>query len=72
MADGARPQPGWGEALAVGAVAVAVVLGAAVGTGFLPDDLQRVVFRTPLLIVILLLVTGGLLWRLVRRTPPAP
>jgi heme A synthase len=70
VADAGRRQPGWYEALAVGAVAVAVVLGAAIGTSLLPPDIQAIVFRTPLLIVILVVVTGGLLWRLVGRRPP--
>jgi hypothetical protein len=55
-------------------VAVAVVglaLGAAVLTGLLPPAGQDVVFRTPLVIVVLLVGTVGLMIRLALRRPPA-
>lgn len=71
MADGARVV-GWREVLIVAAVAVAVVLGAAILTAVLPTDLQRVVFHTPLLIVVLIVGTGFVLWRLATRRPPEP
>ncbi len=70
MAEGARTF-GWREALLVGAVVAGVVLGLAVGTSLLPADAQRLVFRTPLLIVILVAGTALVLLRLVRR-PPQP
>ena len=56
--------------LAAGAC-VAVVLGAAVITSLLPSDAQAVVFRTPLLIVVLIVGTAAALWRIARPRPPA-
>ena len=64
-------QPGWREVLLVAAAAVAVVLGAAVLTSILPTGLQEVVFHSPLAIVVLIVGTGWLLWRISRR-PPGP
>jgi uncharacterized membrane protein len=69
VADRAR-SVGWGEVLIVGAVAVAVVLGAAILTSVLPTDAQRVIFHTPLLIAVLILGTGFVLWRVATRRPP--
>ena len=65
-------QPGWREVVLVAAVAVAVVMGAAVLTSFLPTNLQEVVFRTPLAIVVLIVGTAWLLWRIARRPPGPP
>jgi uncharacterized iron-regulated membrane protein len=56
----------------VAAAAVAVVLGAAVATSVLPTSAQEVVFHTPLTIVVLIVGTGWLLWRIARRGPGAP
>ena len=50
MAEDARAF-GWREAILVGAIVAGVVLGLAIGTSLLPADAQRLVFRTPLLIV---------------------
>jgi FtsH-binding integral membrane protein len=58
------------EVAVVAALAVATVLGAAILTSVLPVDLQRVVFHTPLLILVLVVATGGLLWRIATRRPP--
>ncbi|HEX7951300.1 MAG TPA: hypothetical protein VF494_13195 [Candidatus Limnocylindrales bacterium] len=58
------------EVLLVAGVAVAVVLGAAVLTSALPTDAQRLIFHTPLLIVVLVAGTAGLLWRIATRRPP--
>lgn len=58
------------DVLVVGALAVAVVLGAAFLTSVLPIDAQRLIFHSPLLIVILLVGTGWLLWRITTRRPP--
>ena len=69
MAERAR-SAGWREVLIVAAVAVGVVLGAAILTAVLPTELQRVVFHTPLLIVVLLVGTGFVLWRIAARRPP--
>ena len=60
---------GWREVLLVAGAAVGVVLGAAILTAVLPTELQRVVFHTPLAIVILVAGTGWLLWRIARRPP---
>lgn len=67
-----RRQPGWREVLIVAAAAVVVVLGAAILTSVLPIGIQEVVFHTPLAIVVLILGTGWLLWRISRRTPGSP
>jgi hypothetical protein len=63
--------PGWREVLLVSAAVVIVVLGAAVITGYLPTDVQRVVFHEPLLIGVLVLGTIAVLWSVARRRPPA-
>lgn len=65
-------QPGWREVLLVAVVVVVVVLGAAVLTSFLPRSVQDVVFHTPLAILVLVVGTGWLLWRISRREPGAP
>jgi hypothetical protein len=59
-------QPGWRQVLILAAAAVAVVMGAAVLTSILPTDAQEIVFRTPLAIVVLIVGTGWLLWRISR------
>lgn len=65
MAD-TRRQPGWPQVILVALAVVAVVLGAAVLTSLLPDAVQRAIFRTPLLIAVLIGGTGWLLWRISR------
>jgi heme A synthase len=55
--------------LLVASAVVAVVLGAAVLTSFLPVDLQRLVFHTPLAILVLVVVTAWILWGIARRRP---
>jgi hypothetical protein len=62
----AARQPGIREVLAVAAIVVAVVLAAAALTALLPKDAQAVVFHTPLLIVVLVLGTAVVLWRILR------
>lgn len=68
--------PTWtGSARAVLIVAVLVVvavLGAAMLTSLLPADLQRIIFHTPLAIVVLVIVTTWVLWGIARRRPPDP
>ena len=64
-------QPGWREVLIVAGAAVAVVLGAAILTSVLPTGFQEVVFHTPLTIIVLIVGTGWLLWR-ISRHPPGP
>jgi len=63
---------GWREVLTVAAIAVGVVLGAAILTSALPIDAQRVIFHTPLAIVILAAGTAYVLWRIATRRPPEP
>lgn len=63
---------GWREVLVVAAVTVGVVLGAAILTSALPSEAQRVIFHTPLLIVVLVAGTGLVLWRIAARRPPEP
>jgi hypothetical protein len=58
------------EVLAVAGLMVAIVLGAAIATSILPKALQEVVFRTPLLIVVLIVGTAALLWGIARPRPP--
>jgi hypothetical protein len=54
------------DVLVLAGACVVVVLGAAVLTSFLPADAQSLVFRTPLLIVVLVVGTGAALWRIAR------
>ena len=63
---------GWRAVVIVAAVAVGLVLGAAILTSVLPTDAQRAVFHTPLLIVVLIVGTGYVLWRIAARRPPEP
>lgn len=65
-------QPGWREVVLVAAAVVTVVLGAAVATSILPTSAQEIVFHTPLTIVVLIVGTAWLLWRIARRGPGAP
>jgi heme A synthase len=68
----ASGQPGWRQVGLVAAAVVTVVLGAAVITSLLPASFQEVVFHTPLAIVVLIVGTGWLLWRISRHRPEAP
>jgi FtsH-binding integral membrane protein len=61
---------GFREVLGAAAVSVVIVLGAAVATSLLPPEGQTIVFRTPLLIVVLLVGTAAALWRISRPRPP--
>ena len=51
----------------VAAACVAVVAAAVVLTILLPDDLESVVYRTPLAIGVLIGVTAVVLWRIARQ-----
>ena len=66
MAD--ERQPGWREVVLVAVGVVAVVLGAAVVTSFLPPDVQKIVYDTPFAIGFLIFATGWFLWRVSRRS----
>ncbi len=63
--------PGGREVLLVAVAVVALALGLAAVTGLLPPAGQDLVFRTPLVIVVLLVGTIGLMVRLAMRRPPA-
>ena len=65
-------QVGWREVVLVAGAAVVVVLGAAVATSLLPTSAQEIVFHTPFTIVVLIVGTGWLLWRIARRGPGSP
>jgi hypothetical protein len=58
------------EVVITAGLCVAVVLGAAVLTSILPPGAQDVVFRTPLLIGVLIAGTGIALWRIARPRRP--
>lgn len=65
-----RPQPGLRQVILVAAAAAAIVLGAAILTGILPEPVQRLVFHAPLTILILLIGTAYVLWRVATHRPP--
>jgi hypothetical protein len=65
-------QPGWPQVVLVVIAVVAVVLGAAALTGFLPAGVQRAIYDTPVAIAFLIVGTGWWLWRISRRGPGAP
>lgn len=67
----AASAPGWREVLLVAVAVVALALGAAAVTGLLPPAGQDLIFRTPLVIVVLVIGTIGLMIRLAIRRPPA-
>ena len=71
MVDARRrgSQPGWPEVVLVAAGVVVVVLGAAALTGLLPAPIQQAIFHGPVLIVVLIVGTGWLLWRISRGRP---
>ena len=58
------------QVVATAAICVLVVLGAAFVTGLLPAEAQRIVFKTPLLIGVLIVGTGIALWQIARPRPP--
>jgi uncharacterized membrane protein YqjE len=63
-------RPGLVQALLVGIAVVAAVGLAALVTRVLPPDGRDVVFRTPLLIVVLIVGTAFVLWRITRSGRP--
>ena len=68
--DIADKELGLRDVFVVAGLCVAIVLGAALLTSLLPRDAQQVVFRTPLLIVVLIVGTAVALWRIARPRPP--
>ena len=64
-------QPGWRQVLVVATLVVLAVLGAAAGTSLLPTEVQRLIFHGPVLIVVLIVGTAWLLWRIARGRPAA-
>jgi FtsH-binding integral membrane protein len=70
VAEPARRPPGAREALLVGIATVAVVAIAAAVTWLLPAEARDVVFRTPLLIVVLVVGTAVVLWTITRPARP--
>ena len=55
------------QVVLVAAACVAIVAAAVVVTILLPDDLEAVVYRTPLAIGVLIGVTAVVLWRIARQ-----
>ncbi len=64
-------RPGVREVVILAVAVVATVLGAAIATSLLPVDAQEVVFRSPLLIIVLMTGTAVVLWRVSRGKPPS-
>ena len=58
---------GPGRVLLAAAACVAIVAAAVVLTVILPDDIEQVVYRTPLAIAVLVGVTAVVLWRIARQ-----
>ena len=63
-------QPGLREVLLVAAAVIVTVLVAAGVTALLPREGQGVVFHTPLLILVLVVGTALVLWRILRSPGP--
>ena len=66
-----RSEVGARDVVIVGGIAVAAVLGAAVLTSVLPEGIQRFLFHEPVTIVVLVVGTAFVLWRVATRPPPA-
>ena len=66
-----RSEVGARDVVIVGAIAVAAVLGAAVLTSVLPEEIQRFLFHEPVTIAVLVVGTAFVLWRVATRRPPA-
>jgi len=65
-----RSQVGARDVVIVGGIAVAAVLGAAVLTSVLPEEIQRFLFHEPVTIAVLIVGTAFVLWRVATRRPP--
>lgn len=59
-------QPGLREVLLVAAIVVVVVLAADLLTSLLPPQVRDLIVHTPLAIVVLVLGTAVVLWRILR------
>lgn len=73
MPEGPRAssrQPGLREVLLVAGLVVLVVLAADALTGVLPTDIRNVIVHTPLAIMVLVLGTAFVLWRILRAPKP--
>jgi FtsH-binding integral membrane protein len=66
----AERRPGLRDVVLVGALVVGLVAVAVVVTSLLPAGGQFIVLRTPLLIVVLIAGTAGVLWRITRPHHP--
>jgi hypothetical protein len=66
----AERRPGLRDVLLVAAVVVGLVAVAVVVTAILPAGGQFLVLRTPLLILVLIVGTAGVLWRITRPDQP--
>jgi hypothetical protein len=66
VADRPERAPGWLRALVVGGITVDVVLVAGVLTFLLKSTVGDLVFRTPLLILVLICGTAAVLWTITR------
>jgi hypothetical protein len=64
-----RREPGWPQVALVAGAVVAVVVGAAILTGFLPPEIQHAIFYGPVLIGVLIVGTAWLLWRVAHGRP---
>ena len=53
--------------LLVAAACVVVVAAAVILTVVLPDDIEQVIYRTPIAIAVLIGVTAFVLWRIARQ-----
>jgi hypothetical protein len=66
----AERRPGLRDVLLVAAIVVGLVAVAVVVTAILPSGGQFLVLRTPLLILVLIVGTAGVLWRITRPDHP--
>ena len=66
----AERRPGLRDVLLVGAIVVGAVAAAVIVTFVLPPEGQYIVLRTPLLILVLIVGTAGVLWRITRPNRP--
>ena len=69
MSEGgsSRRPPGLTEVMLVAIAIVGAVAAAVVVTQLLPDDIEGVVYRSPVAIAVLIAGTGLVLWRISRR-----